>query len=215
MVYSIMPNDTFKKLMLNAGVLVRNFDPKSGEINEEDILAATTGGISFSATTETTDFGEDIDNCPPNMLELKRKGATTAVCSGTFVAIDAELVAMLIGGATIDPEDQTHIIPNSDFAIENFKDLWIIGDYSDVNENKGEAKAGYIAIHMMNTLSTGGFSMQTTKDGKGNFAFEFTAHYSMSKQDVVPFEIYVRQGSETEGYSLPKANVKTPVNEAS
>ena len=30
---------------------------------------------------------------------------------------------------------------------------------------------------------------------KGQFAFEYTAHYSMSAQDTVPFEIYIKAGT--------------------
>lgn len=193
MKYTKIPTDTFKKLQMNAGVLLRNFTPAEGEVVDTDIVGATTGGVNFSATAEYTDFGEDIDNCPNNMKELKRKGYTTATCSGNFVTVDPKAAADLVGGADID--DDTHIVPRNDLKDEDFKDLWIVGDYSDVNEDgKSEGKAGFIAIHMMNTLSTGGFQIQTTKNGKGQFAFEFTAHYSMAAQDKVPFEMYVNAG---------------------
>ena len=59
-----------------------------------------------------------------------------------------------------------------------------------------EAKAsGTFAIHLMNALSTGGFQMKTADKAKGQFAFEYTAHYSMSAQDTVPFEIYIKAGT--------------------
>lgn len=193
MKYTKIPEDTFKKLQMNAGVLLRNFTPSEGTVLDADIVGATTGGVNFSATAEYTDFGEDIDNCPNNMKELKRKGYTTATCSGNFVTVDPKAAADLVGGADIDTE--THIVPRNDLKDEDFKDLWIVGDYSDVNEDgESEGKAGFIAIHMMNTLSTGGFQIQTTKNGKGQFAFEFTAHYSMEAQDKVPFEMYVNAG---------------------
>lgn len=48
---------------------------------------------------------------------------------------------------------------------------------------------------MLNALSTGGFQMQTADEAKGQFAFEYTAHYSMSAQDTVPFEIYIKAGT--------------------
>ena len=47
---------------------------------------------------------------------------------------------------------------------------------------------------MMNTLSTGGFQVASSNRAKGQFAFEFTAHYSMNEQDTVPFEVYVASG---------------------
>ena len=67
-----------------------------------------------------------------------------------------------------------------------------MGDYSDKN---GETKGGYVAIHLMNALNTGGFQIQSTDNGKGQFAFSFMGHYSMSAQDTVPYEVYVKAGA--------------------
>ena len=49
---------------------------------------------------------------------------------------------------------------------------------------------------MLNALSTGGFKLQTADKDKGKMSFEFTGHYSMSAQDTVPFEIYIKKGAE-------------------
>jgi glucosylceramidase len=65
--------------------------------------------------------------------------------------------------------------------------------YSDQN---GESNGGFVAVHMMNALNTGGFSIQSANKGKGEFAFEFTGHYSLEDQSKVPFEVYVKTGSE-------------------
>ena len=54
--------DAFEKLQLNAGVLLTEFDPSTGEIDRSKIFGATTGGVSFTAQAEYLDFGEDIDN---------------------------------------------------------------------------------------------------------------------------------------------------------
>ena len=48
---------------------------------------------------------------------------------------------------------------------------------------------------MMNSLSTGGFQIKSSDKAKGQFAFEFTGHYSMDAQDTVPFEVYVKAGT--------------------
>ena len=47
----------------------------------------------------------------------------------------------------------------------------------------------------MNALSTGGFQLQTSDKAKGQFAFTYTAHYSMAAQDTVPFEVYIKAGT--------------------
>ena len=72
-----------------------------------------------------------------------------------------------------------------------------MADYSDINTSAGNATAGFVAIKMMNALSTGGFQIQTADKEKGQFAFEFTGHYSKDAADTVPFEIYVVAGSAT------------------
>lgn len=192
MKYTKIPKTTFQNLQLNAGVLLRTFDPGTATVANESIIGATTGGINFTATPTYTDFGEDIDNCPKNMKELKKLDSWEVKCSGTFVTIDTEVAKSLIGAADIGKSDTTKVTPRNDLAQADFSDIWIVGDYS--NEN-GDTNGGFIAIRMMNTLSTGGFQIKTADKAKGQFAFEYTAHYSMSDQGTVPFEVYVKAGT--------------------
>ena len=73
MKFTRIPESAFKELVLNAGYLATTFDPAAGTAPEESaLLGATTGGINFTAVPSFTDFGEDIDNCPKNMKELKQ-----------------------------------------------------------------------------------------------------------------------------------------------
>ena len=192
MKYTKIPENTFQNIQLNAGVLLSSFTPSSATVSDEAIIGATTGGINFTATPTYTDFGEDIDNCPKNMKELKKLDSWEAKCSGTFVTIDTAVAKSLIGAADIGTSDTTKVTPRNDLAQSDFDDIWIVGDYSDKN---GDTNGGFIAIHMMNALSTGGFQIQTADKAKGQFAFEYTAHYSMSAQGTVPFEVYVKAGT--------------------
>lgn len=191
MKFNKIPETTFQQLQLNAGILLSNFNPSTATVENNAIIGATTGGVEFSATPEYSDFGEDIDNAPKNMKELKKLDNWTVEMSGTFVTVDGNSIKTTIGAADIDKSDSTHIVPRNDLVDGDFTDLWWVGDYSDKN---GESKGGYLAIHMMNTLSTGGFAIQSTDGGKGNFAFTFTAHYSMNAQETVPFEVFVKAG---------------------
>ena len=52
--------------------------------------------------------------------------------------------------------------------------------------------ATFLAIHIINALSTGGMQMQSANRDKGSFPFTFTGHYSMTDLDQVPFEIYCK-----------------------
>jgi hypothetical protein len=190
MKFTKIPETAFQEIQLNAGVLLKSFEPTTGAIELTNILGATTGGFKFADTVTYMDFGEDIDNCPKNSKELKKIDTHEVKASGTYVTVNAALVQSLIGAADVA---DTKITPRNDLKDEDFVDLWWVGDYSDKN---GETNGGYIAIHMMNTLSTGGFQIQTGDKTKGQFAFEYTAHYSMEAQDTVPYEVYVKAGTE-------------------
>ena len=197
MKYTKIPTDTFKKIQLNAGVLVGSFTPATGEYT--NLLGATTGGNDFKAEPSYTDFGDDIDNCPKNMMELKKLESWAVGLQGTFVTVSTTLAKRLVGAADIDSQDDKHVIPRNELIASDFSDLWWVGDYSD--ENTGSS-AGFIAIHMLNTLNTAGFEIKSTDKGKGQFAFEFTGHYSMNDQDKVPFEIYIKEGTSSETPSV-------------
>ena len=193
MKFTQIPTNTFKELQLNAGILTSNFTPATGTVAADDILGATSGGVSFSATPTHTDLGDDIDNCPENMKELKKLESWEAKMSGTFLTVNTAQAKSLIGAADIGSTDTTKVTPRNDLASTDFEDIWWIGDYSDKN---GATNGGYIAIHMMNALSTGGFQLQSGDNAKGQFAFEYTAHYSMAAPDTVPFELYIKAGTE-------------------
>ena len=187
--YTKIPETTFQNLQLNAGVLLSAFNPESATVANESIIGATTGGVNFTATPTFSDYGEDIDNCPKNMKELKKLDTWEISMSGTYVTVDANAVKALVGAADVSGNK---ITPRNDLKLTDFTDVWWVGDYSDQN---GETNGGFVAIHMMNALSTGGFAIKSSDNGKGNFAFTYTAHYSMSAQDTVPFEVYVKAGT--------------------
>ena len=187
MKYTKIPTNTIDQIQLNAGILVDSFDVETGTYG--NILGATSGGVEFSDRIETSDFGEDIDNCPKNMKELKVLESHEVTMSGTFVTVSATSALLLAGAADIDGSDSSHVVPRNDFLVEDFKDFWWCGDYSKINTGEN---AGFIAVHMMNALNTGGFHIQSGDREKGQFAFEFTGHYSINEQDVVPYELYVR-----------------------
>nr|DAF48680.1 MAG TPA: major tail protein [Siphoviridae sp. ctrCv3] len=188
-----IPEDTFKNIVLNAGVLLKAFTPATPAIEDTSILGATTGGINFTATPSFIDFGEDIDNCPKNMKELKKLDSWEVKLTGTFITTNTTIIALLMGAGDVGTTDTTKITPRVDVASADFKDLWLVCDYSDKN---GENNGGYCAIKIINALSTGGFSMQSTDKGKAQFSFEFTGHVSMSAQTVVPFEVYLKEGTD-------------------
>lgn len=188
MKYSQIPESTFQELQLNAGVLMDSFDVETEEIGT--LLGATTGGINFTDTPTFTDYGEDIDNCPKNTKELKRIDSREVKMSATFVTITAAQAKSAMGAADV-AADGIQVVPRDELKTTDFKDIWWVGDYGDVD-------GGFVAVHMMNALSTAGLQIQTSDKAKGNFAVEYTAHYSIDSQTTVPYEIYIKKGSTNE-----------------
>jgi len=185
--YYEIPNDTFDTLQLDAGVLLKHFnieaaanDPTTPGFTNADIICATTGGVNPSCVPTFSDFGEDVDNCPVNMKELKHLDSYDVKLSTTSLGTSASLIKMAVGCADLS-EDGKSVIPRADLSQSDFSDLWWVGD---------KANGGFVAIKILNALSTGGFSLQTTKNGKGQIALEFTGHVSINAQKVVPMVIY-------------------------
>ena len=195
--FTQIPLDTFQKLQRNAGILCTSFNPATGAVS--GIMGATTGGFTFNAAPSYTDFGDDIDNCPKNMMELKNLDTIDVSLAGTLLTIDAATAKKLVGAADIDQSNSGHIIPRRDLLTSDFHDIWWVGDYSDENS---DATGGFCAIHIKNALNTGGFQIKSSDKAKGQFPFTFTGHVSMDAQSVVPYEIYIQSGSASHTPSI-------------
>ncbi len=193
MKFTQIPADTFAQLQLNAGILCDSFTPATGTVG--NIIGATTGGITFASNPTFSDWGEDIDNCPNNTKQLKRITAYDPAMSGTFLTVTGSSLKQLVGaGVKTEESDVVKVTPTHELVTTDFTDLWWIGDYSDINTGSG---AGFLAIHLIDALNTGSFQIKSTKNAKGNFAFDFHGHYNLDDPDTVPFELYMMVGEES------------------
>ena len=190
MKFTKIPETAFENIQLNAGMLVKSFVPTTGTATGQ--IGATSGGNTFEATPTFTDYGDDIDNCPKNTKELKRLDSWEVKMSGSLVSVTAETAERLLAAADLE-SSSGKITPRNDLKQSDFDDLWWVGDYSDKN---GDTHGGFAAVHMMNALSTGGFKIKSGDKAKGTFDYEFTAHYSIADQDTVPFEVYIKAGTD-------------------
>lgn len=227
-VYTKIPENTFRALQLDAGVLLTTFDPTTPTITDAAIITATTGGVQISATPTYSDLGEDVDNCPTNTKELKHLDSWEVTVSTTALGTSADLIKLTLGAATKSgatyslTSDSTittgktyysrsgtspnyvytpvenpvvgsigtyyemttpdyKVVPNRNLSQSDFTDLWWVGDKAD---------GGFVAAKFINALSTGGFSLQTSKNGKGQTSITITCHPSINAQDIVPVEFY-------------------------
>lgn len=194
MTFTQIRETTFEELQVNAGVVLREFDPATfdGELELENILFATSGGTTITDTPEFRDAGEGIDNAPRNMKEFKKLVRREVKISGSKVTFTPESVKADMAAADISTvegnTDVTKITPRDTLTDADFMDFWVVGDYG---------VGGYMAVHIMNALSVSGFNWKTTDQGNGTSDFEYTAHYSVQNQSQVPYEVYIYKPATT------------------
>lgn len=185
--FTKIAQSTFDELVVDAGVILTEFDPENPELVDENIVCATTGGINPTCVPTYSDWGEDVDNCPNGMMELMHLDGWETSLGFTALNITPEGIKLALGVADVTGNK---IVPRRNIDhTKDFRDVWWVGDRSD---------DGFVAIRLINALSTSGFSLQTTKNGKGQLAVTLGGHVSIKDQDTVPMEFYVYERASAE-----------------
>lgn len=176
----------FDEIQVEAGILLKSFNPASPEeVTDKDIICATTGGIQITCKPTYTDYGEDIDNVPANTKELLRLDSWETTIGFTAVNTTAEVIRLALGAADVGASDGK-ITPRMELKDTDFADIWWVGDRSD---------GGLVACCLKNALSTEGLSLKTTKKGKGNTSCTLKGFSSIENQTAVPMDFYVMEGA--------------------
>lgn len=178
--FTQIPQDAFEGLQLNAGILMKKFDLETGAVDNKDIICATTGGITVNCKPTYSDFAEDVDNAPNNLKEFKHLDGWDCGITTTGLGTSPEAIRMALGAADVDTATGK-ITPRRDLKQTDFADLWWGGDRAD---------GGCVLVRLINALSTDGFSLKTTKNGKGQISLGLTGHVSIKDQNVMPMEFY-------------------------
>jgi hypothetical protein len=194
--------DAFKQIQLEAGVIMKNFNPANPVINRADILFVTTGGINVNCKPNFIDYYDDVDNMPSNTKQGKQVDYYDCSIATTVLDVSPDGVKTILGAADIDANDQTRITPRGELKLADFQDLWWVGDKAD---------GGFAAVQLLNALSTDGFSLKSTKKGKGNTAITLTGHYDENSIDTIPMVFYVVDGDdESNSIRLDKYSLSVP-----
>lgn len=194
--------DAFKQIQLEAGVIMKNFNPANPILNRADILFVTTGGITITCKPNFIDYYDDVDNMPSNTKQGKQVDYYDCSISTTVLDVSPDGVKTILAAADIDSNDQTRITPRGELKLSDFQDLWWVGDKAD---------GGFAAIQLLNALSTDGFSLKSTKKGKGNTAITLTGHYDENATDTIPMVFYVVDGDdESDSIRLDKYSLSVP-----
>lgn len=179
----MLPADTFENIEMGAGMLLYDFDPDNpSATTKEDVITATTGGITINCTPTYSDMGEDVDNCPEGLLELMHLDSWACSIETTALAASADTIAWSLGAADVtDKNGYKQIDPRRVLRVTDAKDIWWAGP---------KTNGGAVAVCMKNALC-GGFSLKTTKNGKGQTTISISGHPTVKTQEEVPMRFFV------------------------
>lgn len=177
--FSKIPQDAFERMQLDAGVILRSFDPNSAaEPADSDIVCATKGGVTITCVPKYSDMGDDVDNCPAGTMELKKLEGWS--CGMKFVSLGSDVsdIRLALGCAEVSGNT---VIPKRSIGSGDYSDIWWVGDC---------AGGGMLAVCLKNSLSEKGLEFQSSKNSKGQLVIELKGHVSISDPDEVPMEFY-------------------------
>lgn len=174
--------EAFKSMQINAGVVLNKFDPTgTTEIQDADIICATSGGVTAECKPNITDLGDDVDNCQKNTAELMQIEDYDCTLAFTALNVTTDVIKLALGAADVSDKKVTpRMTLDSTASTGDFKDIWWVGDTID---------GGFVAVKLMNALSTGGLSLKTTDKGKGKLSITLTGCPRLGS-DTVPMEWY-------------------------
>lgn len=178
MTYSKITQDQFNEMQFDAGVWVRDFDITRPTISPDEVICATSGGISLSVVPNIVDTGSDVYMMPKETAEMLLLTGWTVDASFVSLGFSAEAIRFALGAADNDGS----INPRLELQDEDFDSLWWIGDRVD---------GGLVAIRILNALSDEGLGIQTEQGKAGQVTIHVAAHGSLEDDMyAIPVEIY-------------------------
>lgn len=182
--WSKIAEDDFEDMQFDSGMIVKNFDPTDPTPPaDEDILFTTTGNITASLVPNIVDLGEDVNNLHGQFAELQYISRYTATLGFTALNMSLNGIKMLFGAGTTT---STKVTASLELSLSDFESIAWVGL---------KIGGGLVAVVLKSALSTGGFNLTTSKEGKGNLACTLTGFMRMTAQDEPPMEIYMLEPS--------------------
>lgn len=174
--------DAANNVQVQAGLLLNTFDITNPVAPKDaDIVCATTGDFNITCKPETEDFFEDVNNAPNNTKEGKQITGWNCGLTVSALEVTEETLKLALGAADVGTDSGIH--PRHKYNLSDFKSIYWIGDMID--EDK------LFAVVMDDTVSTGGVSFTSTKNGKGKLSLELKPHASFGTPTVVPMAFYI------------------------
>lgn len=195
--------DTFNKLQLNAGIMIKNFDYKPASSppanasdlatliagikagttsGRGDILGATRGGGTFTVTRESRT--PEIDGMRYPFKGSDFIDSIDAYLSTTLVEITPENFTIALGSGvnTATSTNVKTVTMNTAIASTDYlSNICWIGDLAD---------GDLVLICLNNAINTADLSFTYTDKGEGTLGVEFHARQAaVNDYDVAPFEV--------------------------
>lgn len=165
-------------------MIVKNFNPASvTPPADSDIICTTTGNITASLVPTTANLGDDVNNLHVDAKELMYIQKWTAQLSFTALEMSVDTFKLALGAGDISGNGVT---ARMNLASTDFQNLALVMKL---------VGGGLAAVMISNALSTGGLSITTTKEGKGNLAVTMTGFASIASQSTVPMSFYALQST--------------------
>lgn len=179
---STISADAANAMQVDAGTLLSRFDISNVVAPaDEDIIAATTGDFNIVETPEYNDFLEDVNNAPNGTKEGARITSWNRSLTVAIIEFTKKTIKFALGAAKELANGA--VTSKRQVQLSDFTECWWIGD--TVDENK------VLAIHLKDSISTGGLSMTTTKNGKGQISLTITPHPTLADIEASPIEYYI------------------------
>lgn len=180
--------NTAKKLLLDAGAFVKNYDPSTDTwdtIKDTKVIGATQGGGSFSAVPTVRRI--EIDGVKGAAKGLEALDEWVVTITANVKEVSADTIALALATSTSTPSetpaDYTKITANNEIKLTDYLDniAWI---------GRLSGSQTPVIIVVKNALNTNGLSLTMADKAEGTISLTFTGHYDTENLDSPPFEIY-------------------------
>ena len=191
--FSGVTTTTSKKLQLDAGAFLKNYDVASDTwetAKATKLIGATAGGGSFSAVPTIRRIEVDGVKGATKGFEALDEWVVTMTANVKEITADAIKMALATGSSTSvkSPSSATTSNYNKIIASNDIADTDYIGNITWVGRLSGSQLP--VIIVLKNALCTNGFTLTTQDKSEGVVAITLTGHYDPTDLSVVPFEIY-------------------------
>lgn len=180
--------NTAKKLLLDAGAFVKDFEPATDTwdtIKDTKVIGATQGGGSFSAVPTIRRI--EIDGVKGAAKGLEALDEWVVTITANVKEVSADTLTLALAGAKSEdaetPEGYKKITAKNEIALTDY-----LTNIAWIGKLSGSDKP--VIIVVKNALCTNGLSLTMADKAEGVITLTFTGHYDPAELDSPPFEIY-------------------------